>query len=74
MVAQGTFPFRDADVAGAGLPRIGDGLLVLDADGRCEFATPNAVSALHRLGAYRAPDRLTLEEIGLSRRRRRGAR
>ena len=65
MVADSTFPFPHADVAGAGLPRIGDGLLVLDATGRCEFATPNAVSALHRLGAYRAPDGLLLDEIGV---------
>jgi two-component sensor histidine kinase len=65
-VAEGTFPFRDVDVAAAGLPRIGDGLMVLDASGRCEFATPNAVSALHRLGAYRAPDGLNLDEIGLA--------
>ena len=65
MVADGTFPFRDADVAAAGLPRVGDGLLVLDAAGRCEFATPNAVSALHRLGAHLAPDGLTLEQVGI---------
>ena len=66
MVAEGSFPFADADVAAAGLPRIGDGLLVLDAMGRCEFATPNAMSALHRLGASLAPDGLTLAQIGVS--------
>ncbi|HEY8080590.1 MAG TPA: histidine kinase N-terminal domain-containing protein, partial [Acidimicrobiales bacterium] len=65
MVAESTFPFPNADVAGAGLPRLGDGLLVLDASGRCEFATPNAVSALHRLGAFRAPEGLLLDEIGV---------
>ena len=65
MVTESTFPFSDSDVAGTGLPRIGDGLLVLDAAGRCAFTTPNAVSALHRLGAYRAPDGLSLAQIGV---------
>ena len=50
MVAEGTFP-PVAGVAVAGRsPRVGDGLIRLDAAGRIDYATPNAVSAFHRLG------------------------
>jgi hypothetical protein len=31
-------------------PRVGDGMLRLDADGRVTFASPNAQSAFHRIG------------------------
>ncbi|MHB1969363.1 MAG: sensor histidine kinase, partial [Acidimicrobiales bacterium] len=65
MVSDGTFPFREDDVAGPGLPRVGDGVILLDARGRVEFATPNAVNALHRLGIYAAPTGQTLAELGL---------
>lgn len=50
MITAGTFPFvgqqRDMDVS----PRVGDGLLRLDADGVVQYASPNALSAYHRLG------------------------
>jgi len=50
MVASGTFPFPDEEVLSAGGPRVGDGVLLVDALGRVTFASPNAVSALRRLG------------------------
>ena len=31
-------------------PRVGDGLIRLDADGIVQYASPNALSAYHRLG------------------------
>ncbi len=65
MVAGATFPFREDSVAGPGLPRVGDGVILVDALGRIEFATPNAVNALHRLGVYAAADGLTFDELGL---------
>ena len=50
MIAGGTFPFvhqqSDMDVS----PRVGDGLIRLDADGVVQYASPNALSAYHRLG------------------------
>jgi two-component sensor histidine kinase len=50
MIEAGTFPF-DVDMPDPEtLPRVGDGLLRLDADGRVEYASPNAVSAYRRLG------------------------
>jgi two-component system, sensor histidine kinase PdtaS len=50
MVADGTFPPR-ASVAGADTsPRAGDGLIRLDANGLVAYASPNALSAAHRMG------------------------
>ncbi len=65
MVTEGTFPFREDDVAGPGMPRVGDGIILLDHEGRVEFATPNAVNALHRLGVYADPEGRRLRELGL---------
>ncbi len=65
MVADSTFPFREEGVAGPGLPRVGDGIILIDGDGRVEFATPNASNALHRMGVYGAAEGHTLPELGL---------
>jgi two-component sensor histidine kinase len=53
MVSEGAFPFADEEVVSTGGPRVGDGVFVLDGDGRISFASPNAVSALRRLGITR---------------------
>jgi two-component sensor histidine kinase/PAS domain-containing protein len=50
MVAEGRFPFPGAETHLAGGPRVGDGLLRLDDDGVIVFSSPNASSALRRLG------------------------
>lgn len=65
MVTNSTFPFREDDVAGPGMPRVGDGIILLDAQGGVEFATPNAVNALHRLGIYASSEGRSLPELGL---------
>jgi two-component sensor histidine kinase len=65
MVADSTFPFREEGVAGPGLPRVGDGIILIDGDGRVEFATPNAANALHRMGIYAPAEGQTLAELGL---------
>jgi two-component sensor histidine kinase len=50
MIADGTFP-PAASVAGADTsPRAGDGLVRLDAHGHVAYASPNALSAYHRMG------------------------
>jgi two-component system, sensor histidine kinase PdtaS len=53
MVAAGTFPFGQAHDTAS--PRVGDGLVVLDASGRVEFASPNATSAFRRMGTNALP-------------------
>ncbi|MEE1757305.1 histidine kinase N-terminal domain-containing protein [Streptomyces sp. SP18CS02] len=50
MIAAGTFPFPGQQVDMDASPRAGDGLIRLDADGIVQYASPNALSAYHRLG------------------------
>ncbi len=51
MIAAGDFPVAGAPTGPRrGAPRVGDGLIRLDRDGRITYASPNALSALHRLG------------------------
>ncbi|HTW21158.1 MAG TPA: sensor histidine kinase, partial [Mycobacteriales bacterium] len=49
MLAEGRWPYP-GDAASDGGPRVGDGLIRLDADGVVTFASPNALSAYRRLG------------------------
>lgn len=65
MVASGDFPFAGGDEPQYGAPRVGDGLLVLDDQRRVVIQSPNAVSALHRLGIHRPPSTLRVDELGL---------
>ena len=65
MVADSTFPFREDSVAGPGLPRVGDGIILIDSKAKVEFATPNATNAMHRLGIYAPAEGHTLHELGV---------
>jgi len=50
MIAAGRFPIVGAEGQSEGGPRVGDGLIRLDASGVVTFASPNALSAYRRLG------------------------
>jgi two-component sensor histidine kinase len=50
MIASGVFPFVGHDVDMDEVPRVGDGLLVVDREARIQYASPNALSTLHRIG------------------------
>ncbi|MDQ1723659.1 MAG: two-component system, sensor histidine kinase PdtaS [Frankiaceae bacterium] len=50
MIADGLFPTPGGDADADANQRVGDGLIRLDADGRVEYASPNALSAYRRLG------------------------
>ncbi|MEE1927649.1 PAS domain-containing sensor histidine kinase [Streptomyces sp. TRM 70351] len=50
MIAAGAFPFPGQQVDMDASPRVGDGLIRLDAEGYVQYASPNALSAYHRLG------------------------
>jgi two-component sensor histidine kinase len=51
MIAAGTFPVAGAPTGSRrGAPRVGDGFVRLDAEGVVEYASPNAVSSVHRIG------------------------
>ncbi|MFK5689646.1 sensor histidine kinase [Ornithinimicrobium sp. LYQ92] len=51
MIGEGAFPMDNvATGVGRGTPRVGDGVVRLTAEGVIDYASPNAVSALRRLG------------------------
>ncbi|WP_439664549.1 histidine kinase N-terminal domain-containing protein [Lentzea sp. HUAS TT2] len=50
MIADGTFPAPEPSPDVHTSPRVGDGLIRLDPSGAVVFASPNALSAFHRMG------------------------
>ena len=50
MIAEGTFPIQDSIYQAEYAPRVGDGLVRLDSFGSVTYASPNARSAISRLG------------------------
>ncbi|RYV49847.1 ATPase [Pengzhenrongella frigida] len=51
MIARGEFPLRNSATGSRrGAPRVGDGLIRLNSEGEVLYASPNALSAFHRLG------------------------
>jgi len=50
MVAEGTFPIQNSIYQAEAAPRVGDGLIRLNAQGTTIYASPNARSAVSRLG------------------------
>lgn len=65
MAAEGAWPDSSHEFTGySGAPRVGDGLLRLDAEGQITFASPNAVSALLRLGVNDTLEGRSLAGIG----------
>ena len=65
MMTEGSFPFPRDEVEADEAPRVGDGVIVLDADRRIRFASPNAVSSLHRMGIHAYTQGLQLGEMGI---------
>jgi two-component sensor histidine kinase len=65
MIAAGAFPFVDNEVDMDEIPRVGDGLLVVDPEARVQYASPNALSTLHRVGVLGNVAGRRLEELGL---------
>ena len=64
MVTEGTFPFAREEIELEGAPRVGDGVILLDADARIRYASPNAVSSLHRMGIHAYTSGVHLAEVG----------
>ena len=64
MIAAGDFPYEEKDDS-AEAPRVGDGVLLLDSSARVEYTSPNAVSALHRVGVHANTEGLRFGEFGL---------
>lgn len=64
MVAEGAFPFPHEEVEFEDAPRVGDGVVVLDDELRVRYASPNAVSTLHRMGIHAYASGVRLGELG----------
>jgi two-component sensor histidine kinase len=64
MIASGAFPFPQRVGDSSAAPRVGDGVMCFDADGAVQYVSPNAVSALHRVGIQASAIGLRLAELG----------
>lgn len=64
MVADGSFPYASEMAEPEDAPRIGDGVLLLSPDFVIQFASPNAISNLHRLGIHTAAVGARLSQFG----------
>ena len=64
MISEGTFPFGRDEVELEESPRVADGVIVLDDELRMRFASPNAISVLHRMGIHAFTQGLHPREIG----------
>ena len=64
MIAHNQFPFRHSPLGD--WPRVGEGLFVLDGEGRIEWASPNALSSLHRLGVGHNTAEAHFDELGFA--------
>jgi two-component sensor histidine kinase len=65
MIVKGMFPFAGRVADSSVAPRVGDGAIVLDAASRVRYASPNATSALHRVGISANAVGQTLSELGV---------
>lgn len=63
MVAEGNFPIRNNIYNSESAPRVGDGLIRLDVNGTIFFASPNARSALSRIGFDKELEQENLGEV-----------
>ena len=50
MLSEGNFPVKNSIYRAESAPRVGDGLIRLDANGLITYASPNGISALNRAG------------------------
>src|ERR687885_1832368 len=64
MITVGDFPFGAEETEVDEAPRVGDGVARLDASARVDFASPNFVSALHRMGIHSNTQGARLGELG----------
>ncbi|MGH9271527.1 MAG: histidine kinase N-terminal domain-containing protein, partial [Ilumatobacteraceae bacterium] len=64
MIAEGSFPYPTRGADSTAAPRVGDGVVSLDGDGRVSYVSPNANSALHRAGIHSNVIGMRLAELG----------
>jgi two-component system, sensor histidine kinase PdtaS len=64
MIADGSFPFPHLAGDSSSAPRVGDGVLWLNSDAEVQYVSPNANSALHRVGIQASAIGMRLAELG----------
>jgi two-component sensor histidine kinase len=64
MIAAGEFPYPSRVGDSSAAPRVGDGVMLLDGDARVRYVSPNANSALHRVGIKSSALGMRLAELG----------
>jgi two-component sensor histidine kinase len=64
MIASGAFPFAQRVGDSSAAPRVGDGVMWLDAQAEVQYVSPNANSALHRVGIQATALGMRLAELG----------
>jgi two-component sensor histidine kinase len=64
MISAGEFPFGAESTEPKDAPRVGDGVARLDETARVDYASPNFVSALHRMGIHGNVLGARLGEVG----------
>jgi two-component system, sensor histidine kinase PdtaS len=64
MIADGSFPFPHLAGDSSAAPRVGDGVMWLNDDAAVEYVSPNANSALHRVGIQASAIGMRLAELG----------
>ena len=65
MIAGGDFPFPIDDELSSEMPRVGAGVVLLDSRAQVEYASPNAINALHRMGMSDSIEGMRLDEVGI---------
>ncbi|MEZ5297141.1 MAG: histidine kinase N-terminal domain-containing protein [Ilumatobacteraceae bacterium] len=64
MVVDGVFPFAQRSGDSSAAPRVGDGVMLLDEAAEVQYVSPNANSALHRVGIQASAIGMRLSELG----------
>jgi two-component sensor histidine kinase len=64
MIADGSFPFPHLAGDSSSAPRVGDGVMWLNGDAEVQYVSPNANSALHRVGIQASAIGMRLAELG----------
>ena len=64
MIADGSFPFPHLAGDSSSAPRVGDGVMWLNDDAEVQYVSPNANSALHRVGIQASAIGMRLAELG----------
>ena len=64
MIVDGVFPFSQRSGDSSAAPRVGDGVMLLDREAAVQYVSPNANSALHRVGIQASALEMRLAELG----------